>query len=126
MQPRNRENTKPRNRFGFRVFVLSCFRGLPLIAVAASPALAQSAGKPVNFKGLEMSVASVERAASASLKDCPPGDNRVNAMTRPGEDPFAAHPHGRRVTMDKRLCRSVRRSAPDDWRGVATARHRHG
>ena len=86
MQPRNRENTKPRNRFGFRVFVLSCFRGLPLIAVAASPALAQSAGKPVNFKGLEMSVASVERAASASLKDCPPGDNRVNAMTRPGEE----------------------------------------
>ena len=40
--------------------------------------------------------------------------------------PHAAHPHGRRVTMDKRLCRSVRRSAPDDWRGVATARHRHG
>jgi hypothetical protein len=42
--------------------------------------------KAVTHKGLEMSVASVERAASASLKDCPPGDNRVNAMTRPGEE----------------------------------------
>src|SRR5262245_29655648 len=86
MQPRNRENTKPRRRFGFRVFASSCFRGFVLIGLAASPALAQSAGKPVTFKGLEMSVASVERAASASLKDCPPGDNRVNAMTRPGEE----------------------------------------
>jgi len=58
-----------------------------LILVCVVPVAAQSAaGKPVNFKGLEMSVASVERAASASLKDCPPGDNRVNAMTRPGEE----------------------------------------
>ena len=58
-----------------------------LILACAVPVAAQSAaGKPVTFKGLEMSVASVERAASASLKDCPPGDNRVNAMTRPGEE----------------------------------------
>ena len=58
-----------------------------LILVCVVPVAAQSAaGKPVTFKGLEMSVASVERAASASLKDCPPGDNRVNAMTRPGEE----------------------------------------
>src|SRR5262245_65463982 len=86
MQPRNREDTKPRRRSLFRVFVFSCFRGLAMSAVAASPVLAQSASKPVTLKGLEMSVASVERAASASLKDCPPGDNRVNAMTRPGEE----------------------------------------
>jgi hypothetical protein len=52
--------------------------------VFAGVASAQS--KPVTHKGLEISVASVERAASASLKDCPPGDNRVNAMTRPGEE----------------------------------------
>ena len=33
-----------------------------------------------------MSVVGVDRAPSASLKDCPPGDNRVNAMSRPGEE----------------------------------------
>jgi hypothetical protein len=58
-----------------------------LILACAVPVAAQSAaGKPVTHKGLELSVASVERAASASLKDCPPGDNRVNAMTKPGEE----------------------------------------
>jgi len=86
MQPRNRENTKPGKRDGFRVFGFSCFRGYGLIVAGASVALAQSPTRPVTFKGLELSVASVERAASASLKDCPPGDNRVNAMTRPGEE----------------------------------------
>lgn len=43
-------------------------------------------GKPVTYKGLEMSVAGVERASTASLKDCPPGGNTVNATTRPGEE----------------------------------------
>jgi hypothetical protein len=62
-------------------------RSALLILACAVPVAAQSAaGKPVNFKGLEMSVASVERAPTASLKDCPPGDNRVNATTRPGEE----------------------------------------
>ena len=42
--------------------------------------------KPVTYKSLEMSVASVDRAPSASLKDCPPGGNTVNAMSRPGEE----------------------------------------
>ena len=46
----------------------------------------QSPGKPVTYKGLEMSVAGVERAPKASLKDCPPGGNTVNATTRPGEE----------------------------------------
>jgi hypothetical protein len=57
-----------------------------LVLAGAALVSAQSAGKPVTYKGLEMSVASVERAAVASLKDCPPGDNRVNATTRPGEE----------------------------------------
>jgi hypothetical protein len=58
-----------------------------LILACAVPVAAQlAAGKPVTHKGLEMSVAGVERAATASLKDCPPGDNRVNAMTKPGEE----------------------------------------
>ena len=62
-------------------------RAALLIVACVVPVAAQSAaGRPVTHKGLEMSVASVERAASASLKDCPPGDNRVNAMTRPGEE----------------------------------------
>ena len=33
-----------------------------------------------------MSVAGVERAPTASLKDCPPGGNTVNATSRPGEE----------------------------------------
>jgi len=62
-------------------------RSALLILVCAVPVAAQSAaGKPVTHKGLEISVAGVERAATASLKDCPPGDNRVNAMTKPGEE----------------------------------------
>ena len=58
-----------------------------LILACAVPVAAQSAaGKPITHKGLEIAVAGVERAATASLKDCPPGDNRVNAMTKPGEE----------------------------------------
>src|SRR5882672_4246238 len=53
--------------------------GLAVAAVAA--AAAQSPSIP----GLEITVAKVERAASASLRDCPPGTNTVNAVTKPGE-----------------------------------------
>ena len=35
--------------------------------------------------GLDVTVTKVERAATASLRDCPPGSNTVTAMTRPGE-----------------------------------------
>ena len=45
----------------------------------------QSAGKTQPLPGLEATVTKVERAASASLRDCPPGTNTVNAVTRPGE-----------------------------------------
>jgi hypothetical protein len=48
-------------------------------------AAGQTAGKPQTFQGLEMTVTKVERAGSASLRDCPPGTNTVNAVTRPGE-----------------------------------------
>lgn len=51
-----------------------------LIAFAAS---GQSG--PQTFKGLQMTVTGVSRAATAALKDCPPGTNTVNATTRPGE-----------------------------------------
>jgi hypothetical protein len=55
-----------------------------LVLGAASQAAAQ--GKMQTFNGLEMTPVSVERAAVASLKDCPPGSNTVNATTKPGEE----------------------------------------
>ena len=55
-----------------------------LVLGLASQAAAQ--GKMQTFNGLEMTPVGVERAATASLKDCPPGSNTVNATTRPGEE----------------------------------------
>lgn len=56
--------------------------GACLLAVAASAAIAaQSNAVP----GLEIKVTKVERAPSASLRDCPPGTNTVNAVSKPGE-----------------------------------------
>ena len=53
-----------------------------LVAIAASAAIAaQSNAVP----GLDVKVTKIERAASASLKDCPPGTNTVNAVAKPGE-----------------------------------------
>ena len=40
---------------------------------------------PQTHMGLEISVASLERASSAALSDWPPGTNTVRAMSRPGE-----------------------------------------
>jgi hypothetical protein len=57
-----------------------CFSGV--LAVAAS---GQTAGKAQPLPGLDATVTKVERAASASLRDCPPATNTVNAVTRPGE-----------------------------------------
>ena len=57
---------------------------------------AQSPGKMVTYKGLEMSVAGVERAPTASLKDCPPGGNTVNATSRPGEEFVTVRGHDQR------------------------------
>jgi len=65
--------------------VISWLCGCTIIAIAL-PLAAQPAGKPVTYKGLEMSVAGVEHAPTASLKDCPPGGNTVNATSRPGEE----------------------------------------
>ncbi len=53
-----------------------------LLAVLAA---GQAAGKVQPLPGLDATVTKVERAASASLRDCPPGTNTVNAVTRPGE-----------------------------------------
>jgi hypothetical protein len=53
-----------------------------LLAVVAS---GQATGTAQPLPGLDATVTKVERAASASLRDCPPGTNTVNAVTRPGE-----------------------------------------
>src|SRR5262245_50923159 len=60
--------------------------GIVLLVCAAAVA-AQS--KPVDFKGLQMTADRVERASSASLKDCPPGSNTVNARTTKPDEEFA-------------------------------------
>jgi hypothetical protein len=61
---------------------LAGFSAAALLAVVAS---GQAAGKAQPVPGLDATVTKVERAASASLRDCPPGTNTVNAVTRPGE-----------------------------------------
>ncbi len=62
--------------------LLAGFSSAVLLAVVAS---GQAAGKAQPLPGLDATVTKVERAASASLRDCPPGTNTVNAVTRPGE-----------------------------------------
>src|SRR5262245_65715173 len=59
--------------------------GLALLAAVAASAVA--AGQ-ASIPGLDIKVTKIERAASASLKDCPPGTNTVNAVAKPG-DQFA-------------------------------------
>src|SRR5215475_9783187 len=53
-----------------------------LLAVVAS---GQAASKAQPLPGLDATVTKVERASSASLRDCPPGTNTVNAVSEPRE-----------------------------------------
>jgi hypothetical protein len=41
---------------------------------------------PANYKGLEITVAGVERAETVGLRDCPPGSNTIRGLTKPGEE----------------------------------------
>ena len=64
-------------------------RALPIFVAGVILGLASQAaaqGKMQSYNGLEMTPVSVERATTASLKDCPPGSNTVNATTRPPEE----------------------------------------
>jgi hypothetical protein len=56
-----------------------------LIAALAVAAVAAAAAQSTAIPGLDIKVTKVERAASASLRDCPPGTNTVSAVTKPGE-----------------------------------------
>jgi hypothetical protein len=80
MQPRKHERHKGNQGHKGLLVAFVC-SWLPCVV-----AFAQSNGKPVTYNGLEMTVDSVQRAPTASLKDCPPGGNTVNATTRPGEE----------------------------------------
>lgn len=53
------------------------------VLIVASTAHAQST--PQTYKGLEVSVTGVERAANVSLTDCPPGANSVRGVIKPGD-----------------------------------------
>jgi hypothetical protein len=54
------------------------------LIVAISAGLAAQP-TPQNYKGLEVSVAGVERATNVSLTDCPPGANSVRGVIKPGD-----------------------------------------
>jgi len=55
-----------------------------LVAAAVAAPFAQAA-KPQTVNGLQMTVTGVETMEKASLRDCPPGTNTVNAVQRPGD-----------------------------------------
>ena len=55
------------------------FSAIALIVVTAIGANAQT------YKGLEARVAGVERATNVSLTDCPPGQNIVRGVIKPGD-----------------------------------------
>jgi hypothetical protein len=63
-------------------FVLSLTLGCGLAVAAQIP----PPGPSQTYRGLQMTASSIERAPTASLNDCPPGENRVNATARPGEE----------------------------------------
>jgi hypothetical protein len=83
-------------------FLPACGVSVLLAAVATG----QTASKSVS--GLQVSVAKVERAEKASLRDCPPGTNTVNAVQRPGDElavvtvNFKVMPDFKPATMLKR------------------------
>src|SRR5215217_4714902 len=58
------------------------FAGFSFAVLLAVMASGQAASKGQPLPGLDATVTKVERAASASLRDCPPGSNTV---TRAGE-----------------------------------------
>lgn len=55
-------------------------------AVAWSAAHGAAAQSTKTVVGLEVTVRGVARATSVSLRDCPPGENTVRGVIRPGED----------------------------------------
>jgi len=61
-------------------------RILIIAAAVAFVTAAVFAQASKNFRGLDISVAGVERAGNVSLTDCPPGANTVSSTAKPGEE----------------------------------------
>ena len=57
-----------------------------MLAAGLVATLAARAGQPVNYKGLEITALSVERAQNVPLLDCPPGSNSQRGNARGGEE----------------------------------------
>jgi hypothetical protein len=55
------------------------------VAFVAAGAVSAALVAQSSIPGLDVKVTKVERASSASLRDCPPGTNTVNAVSKPGE-----------------------------------------
>jgi hypothetical protein len=64
------------------IFVVAMAIGLSAVALAK----AEQAGKPTNYKGLEITPLGIERAMNVALIDCPPGTNTVRGNAKPGEE----------------------------------------
>ena len=58
---------------------------LSFVACLAAIAAGQ-AGKPTNYKGLEVTPLSIERTQNVPLLDCPPGSNTQRGNARAGEE----------------------------------------
>ena len=56
------------------------------IALTIASAALAAQGPPKTVNGLQVTVKSVERTEKASLRDCPPSTNSVNAVQRPGDE----------------------------------------
>jgi hypothetical protein len=54
------------------------------ILSAVALAKAEQAGKPTNYKGLEVTPLGIERAKNVALVDCPPGANSVRGNALEG------------------------------------------
>ena len=65
--------------------MMRAFAGVSFAVLLAVVASGQAVSNAQPLPGFDATVTKVERAATASLRDCPPGTNTVTAVTRPGE-----------------------------------------
>lgn len=63
-------------------------KGLFVVSISAClvATAAGQAGKPTNYKGLEITPLSIERTQNVPLLDCPPGSNTQRGNARAGEE----------------------------------------
>ncbi len=66
--------------------VIATILALAGVALAQVDGLALLSGQATNYKGLEVSAVSVERAQNVPLLDCPPGSNSQRGNARGGEE----------------------------------------